>query len=164
MSMKEQFKAALQFSRNYSSGLFKNFESADEWVYQANPAANHALWCMGHIAYADNFWVSLFDSEKAHSPEGYKELFGAGSEPQGDASKYPAPEKVFEYFNERRDMLLALLDSFSEEDFAKATTGDVAENFPTYGDVLNASVWHETLHAGQASIASRGLNKPPLLR
>ena len=162
MSMKEQFQAGLQFSRSYTTGLFDKFESANEWVYQAHATANHALWCLGHIAIADNFFTSLIAPEKAMVPDGYSEAFGKGSEPVNDASQYPAPEEVKQFFNDRRETLLAVLDSMTEEDFAKPTPGEAANTFPTFGAVFGAAIWHETLHAGQTSIAHRGLNKSPL--
>ena len=163
MSMKEQFKAGLNFSRNYTMGLFAKFESADEWVFQVHPKANHALWCLGHIAYADNFFISLIDSEKINVPENYSKIFGKGSEPVGDASKYPVTEEVMAVFNERREVLLSIIDALSEEDFGKAIEGEVGNKFPTIGAVCSAAIWHETLHAGQASIAHRGLKKAPVM-
>ena len=117
MSIKEQIKSGLQFSRNYTAGLFSKFESSDEWVFQVHPKANHALWCLGHIAIADNFWISLIDVEKASVPETYSEIFGKGSEPVSDASKYPAPEDVMSFYHERRETLLTVLESLSEDDF-----------------------------------------------
>ncbi len=163
MSVKEQFKAGLDFSRNYTSGLFANFETDDEWVFQVHPKANHALWCLGHIAYADNFFISLIDAEKAKANKFFSEVFGKGSEPVSDISKYPALEEVMAFFNERRETLLSVIDSLSEEDFDKAIEGEIGDRFPTVGAVCSTAIWHETLHAGQASIAHRGLNKSPVM-
>lgn len=163
MSRKELIKESLEFARNYSEGLFGQFTSADEWVFQTHGHANHALWCAGHIALADNLGISLVAPDKADLPDRYESMFGRGSNPVSDTSKYPDPKEVLAYMKERREVLLSILDGLSDADLDRATPDDAPDFLPTVRSVFTLLSWHEGLHAGQASIAHRGLNKPSVL-
>ncbi|MCA9191296.1 MAG: DinB family protein [Planctomycetales bacterium] len=163
MSTIQYMKEALALARGYSDKLFQQFENSEEWLHQPHPNANHALWCAGHIARTDNMAIGFLAPEKAHDPEGYKELFGRGSQPSADAARYPNPATVVEYLNDRRSTLMQLLEGLDDRDLEKPTPPGAPDFLPTIGAVLRTLVWHEGLHAGQVSIAHRCLGKPPLL-
>lgn len=163
MSKLAHIKDALSGARRYSEGLFANFKTPDEWVYQVHDKANHALWCAGHLGSTDNFMLSLIAPEKAKSNERYKALFGGGSEPVGDASQYPSPDEIMDYLRERRKVLLEVLDGMTEADLAKPTPDDAPDFIPDIESAFRILSWHEGLHAGQASIAHRGLEKSPVM-
>lgn len=156
-------KEALDFARGYTEGLLSQFQTPEEWVYQPHEHANHALWCAGHIARADNMAIRFIAPDKARDPEGHAELFGRGSQPTADASRYPSADEVLAYLRERRQTLLELLAGLSDADFDKSTPDDAPDFVPTIGSLFRLLVWHEGLHAGQASIASRGLGKPSVV-
>lgn len=164
MGKKELLKDGLEFARNYTCSLFAQFKTLDEWLHQTHPNANHALWCAGHLANTDNFALGFVAPDKKADREDFRALFGGGSTPSSDPSKYPAPEEVLAYFKDRRAVLLAALDGMSEADLSKPTPDNAPEFMPTVESVFRAMIWHEGLHAGQASVAHRSLGKPPVFR
>jgi hypothetical protein len=159
----EFIKDGLEMARNYTDGLFSQFQSADEWVHQPHPQANHALWCAGHLAATDDFAISLLAPDQVSPREGYKELFGGGSTPVADAAKYPSPAEILDYLKERRAALIGVLAGLSEADLSKPTPDDAPDFMPTVEAVFRIVTWHEGLHAGQASIAHRSLGKAPVM-
>ena len=163
MAKKELIKDGFGFARDYTCSLFEQFKTTDEWVHQVHEKANHALWCAGHIANTDNFALTILAPDRVRNLDGYQELFGGGSQPTGDASKYPKPEEVLAYLKERRETLLNVLDAMSEDDLGKPTSDEAPEFMPTVESVFRILIWHEGLHTGQASIAHRGLGRAPAL-
>ena len=162
MSAKERMRGRLEFARNFTEGLLANFKEPEDFTYQVHPAANHALWFAGHVAHADNFFVSVTCPEKADEREGYTALFGMGSQPTSDPAAYPEAEEVLAYLRERRETLLEVLDALSEEDLAKPTPEGTPDFLPDVASVFEMAAWHEGLHAGQVTIASRGLGNRPV--
>lgn len=162
MSAKERMRGQLEFARNFTEGLLQNFKEPADFTFQVHPKANHAMWFAGHIAHSDNFFISIIDPSKAVEKEGFGELFGMGSQPTSDPSAYPSPEEVLSFLRERRETLLEVLDSLSDEDLAKATPEGTPDFLPDVSSVFEMAAWHEGLHAGQATVASRGLGNRPV--
>ncbi len=163
MSRKEFIKEALRFSRGFTNQLLDKFESDGDWTYQAHPKANHALWCAGHLALTDDFFVGMLDPSKATDMSKAQELFGMGSEPVGDASVYPKPAELRKHLNDSHQKLMAILDGMSEEDLDKPTPEGSPDFLPTVESVFRLAVFHEGIHAGQATIANRGLGGEPVV-
>ena len=163
MKATEFIQQGLNGARRYTEALIEKFATPEEWVAQPYPGANHALWCIGHIAGTDNMCLSILAPEKAREMKGYKELFGGGSTPQADVSAYPPVEEVLAYFRERRETLLEVFAGLTDDDLDRETPEGAPDFLPTVGAVFNIAIWHEGLHAGQASIAHRSLGKPPVM-
>lgn len=163
MPKAELLSESLKFARGFSSQLFDQFATAEEWVYQPHPNANHALWCMGHIARADNMVISIIAPEKSQDPEGHKELFGRGSVPTNDASKYPTASETRQFFDERRTTLLGLVAELSDDDLKKPVPDSAPSFLTDLESALRLIAFHEGLHAGQATVARQGLNKKPIV-
>jgi uncharacterized damage-inducible protein DinB len=163
MDYKPRLKALMQQARETSEKMLASFKTPQEWTYQVHPNANHAMWFAGHMASADNFFVGLISPEKvATLPPGYKEMFGMGSKPSSNPADYPPPEEVMRVFRDRRQALLAALDSLNEADLAKAPKG-APDFFKDFAGVFELATWHEGLHTGQISVARRALGYPPLM-
>jgi len=163
MSRKADFKASLEFARNYTDELLKKFETPKDLIHQVHPDTNHALWFAGHIANTDNYFIGLLAPDKAVEKQGYQELFGGGSKPCADLEHYPAPQEILAYLKERRQTLLGVLDALPEEDLDKETPEDAPDFVPTLAAVFRILSWHEGLHAGQASVVHRSLGRAPVL-
>lgn len=163
MHSKDRFRRQLVSARELSERMLADFHTWQEWTHQVHPGANHALWFAGHMAATDNFLISLLAPEKAHASEGYAALFGMGSQPTADASKYPPVESVLETMRERRRSLLEILDSLTEEDLARKTPAGAPDFTPDFASVFELAVWHEGLHCGQLSLVRRALGHQPLL-
>ena len=164
MALKERLKTWLKQSRQTSEGMLADFKTPQDWVYQVDPSANHAMWFVGHMASTDTFVLSKIAPEKViELPANYKELFGMGSKPSSDPAIYPKPEEALQRFRDSRQALLAVLDNMSEEDLAKA----IPEGGPGFltdnASMFELLVWHEGLHCGQMSVARRALGHAPLM-
>jgi hypothetical protein len=55
---------------------------------------NHAIWVMGHLAFADDLFVSAFLDEPSSLSKQHVEQFSLGSIPSGNASDYPSREEL----------------------------------------------------------------------
>jgi uncharacterized damage-inducible protein DinB len=157
MTRKEFIKESLKFSRGFTNQLLDKFESESDWLYQVHPEANHALWCAGHLALTDEFFIGMLAPDKAADRSEAERLFGMGSKPVNDAAAYPKPAAVRKSLNDAREKLLAVLDGMSETDLDKPTPEGAPEFLPTVESVFRLAMFHEGIHAGQATVANRGL-------
>ena len=60
MDLKAHAFSSLKLSRRLTSSLLADFDTLNDWFYQAHPQANHALWIVGHIGMADNAFTTKF--------------------------------------------------------------------------------------------------------
>ncbi len=161
MTQQERFHSMLDGARGFTKGLLDKFTSPEQWTYQVHEHANHALWVVGHIAVVDNFMISLIQPDRFLNKPKYDEMFAMGSKPSSDPSDYPPIEEVQGFFHDRRKVLLEILDGLDDADFDKPT-GDKAPPFlKTIGSLFQVATFHEGFHAGQVSVAARGLGIPP---
>ncbi|MBS0210716.1 MAG: DinB family protein [Planctomycetes bacterium] len=155
-------KRQMQQARQYTEALLADFKTPEQWLHQVHPQANHALWFAGHMATADNYFVSCLAPDKAKKFPSYDTQFGMGSQPTAEAAKYPPIEEVLAAMRERRTTLMELLDSLKEDDLDKAPASGASDFLPTVGKVFEVAVWHEGLHSGQISVTRRALGHKPV--
>lgn len=163
MSTKQRLRKQLESARNYSLALLRDFRTPEQWTFQVHPNANHALWFSGHMAVVDNFLISNLAPEKTIQRPEFERAFGTGSQPTSNPADYPPPEAVLAAMNERRETLLAVLESLAESDFEKPTPKGRPDFLPDVGSVFEMAVWHEALHSGQLSVARRSMGHSPVL-
>jgi hypothetical protein len=163
MGPKQRLQRQLSSARQLTEGLLATFKTPEQWTHQICASANHALWFVGHMASMDNFFLSLIDPSKVRDLPGYSEKFGVGSRPSSNASDYPAPVEVMTCMRERRQVLLKVLDSLSEDDLSKSTPAGSPEFLPDVASVFETAIWHEGLHSGQVSVVRKALGMPPLM-
>lgn len=162
MTLKDRIKANLLQVREMSGGILSAFQTPEDWTHQVHPKANHALWIIGHLSHADNFFLTLLGSDKSVDKEGWSEMFGMGSQPSADPSAYPPVAEVLEFFRERRETLLGVLDGMPEADLDNKTPEGSPGFLSDFGQVFETAVWHEGVHTGQLTVAHRSLGNPPL--
>jgi uncharacterized damage-inducible protein DinB len=162
VELKQRLSRQLRGIRELSERLLADFQTPEQWTFQAHPACNHALWFAGHMATSDNFFLSLVAPDRVQPLPAFQEKFGMGSQPTSDPAAYPAPESVVAAMRERRQSLLAVLDGMTEEDLAKKTPAGAPEFLPDVASVFELAVWHEGQHRGQLSVARRALGHKPL--
>ena len=162
MSTKKRLQNQLQHYRGFSEGLLSSFEKPEEWTHQVHPSANHALWFAGHMGVVDDSMIGLLAPEKVEKRELFQEKFGMGSQPSDRPEDYPPVGEVLDYMRERRSTLLEVLESLEDEDFAKPMPEGTPAFLPDVGSVFELVAWHEGLHSGQVSVASRALGNAPV--
>lgn len=163
MTRKEFIKEALGFSRGFTNQLLDKFESESDWLHQVHPDANHAMWCAGHIALTDDFFVATLAPDKAVDTTKAKELFGSGSKPVNDAAVYPTPAEIRKRLNDGRTRLMEVLDGLSEEDLDKPSPDGAPDFLATVESFFRLAIFHEGMHIGQATIAHRALGRAPII-
>ncbi len=162
MDTNQRLRDDLVKTRHFTERLLADFQAPADWVLQVHPQANHALWLVGHIGHADNFFLSLLEPAQVEPRPVYREKFGTGSQPSARLEDYPPPEEVLAWMRDRRAHLLEVLEPLSESDLAQPTPAGSPEFLADRASVFRTANWHECIHAGQLSVARRALGLPPL--
>lgn len=161
MDLKARLREGLVFSRGFTERLLDDFKTPDDWMTTPVGSSNHAMWIVGHLAVAENFFIKLAGGE-VDVREDYAKLFGKGSTPKSNAGDYPESSEVLAYLRQRREALLETLDHCSEEDFAKPTPEGAPPFMHDLGAMFQMMVWHESLHSGQLTTIRRSLGHGPI--
>lgn len=162
MDIKTRVKAYLDFTRQWTLNYLEGI-SEDRYTYQPWPGANHVLWNLGHIAASDTFGIAALKGSTDTPTGPYDGIFGMGSTPVDDTSKYPPIKKVRHDLDDQRRELLSLLEGMSEADLLKPTEGDMAQFAPDIAGVLFTLAWHEGVHAGQIVAIRKALGLKPVM-
>ena len=163
--LKEVLRWQMQKSRQVTEGLIDSISAPDDWTHQVHSTANHPLWIVGHLALADNFFLQAVAPTRCRLPDGWDRIFWFGTTPVPDLTQYPAPDTVVDYFRERRETLLNVLEFMNTEELnASMPEGFPFSKSPCIAQVFSHAAFHEGLHSGQFSIAHRSLGHPPLFQ
>jgi len=125
---------------------------------------NHPLWVLGHITWAEGSMVNGMMLGKPNPLEDWKPIFGDGTEPSDDASKYPPFDEVRAKFDEMRANTLNLLEGLTDADLdtrCKQFPEEWEAYFGTYGKVLTIVAAHTMMHHGQVADARRSAGRKP---
>lgn len=155
--------AALTFARRVTSGLLEDVPE-DKLLHQPFPGANHAMWILGHIACADDWFMRTLGPRPSQLPEGWDELFGSGTSLRTDAAAYPPWTQVLDQSAARREELVAWFRSLTETELGQALPETLRPFGTTYGVLISTLAWHEGLHAGQLSVVRKSLGLAPRFR
>jgi len=161
MSTKQRLKKQLLTAREYTRSLLTDLSTPEQWTQQVHPEANHPLWFAGHMATADNFFLSTLAPEKVVKRPEFDHAFGTGSRPTNNPADYPPPDEVLEVMDERRRTLLEVLEGMDEPDFEKPLPKGAPDFLPDFGSVFEMAIWHEGMHSGQLSVARRAMGMKP---
>jgi len=127
---------------------------------------NHPLWVLGHLAYSEGKLLREMMLGESNPLAKWAGIFSDGTEPVGDANKYPPLDEVMSKCLEIHQATVALLDSMSEDDLDTASKNCPPEYegfFGTYRQCFQqvASHWH--MHQGQVADARRAAGRKPLM-
>jgi hypothetical protein len=161
MSLKERLKRQLIAARQSSEGLLADFKTPEQWVKQVHDGCNHALWFAGHMGISDNFFISVVAPDQALKQSGMETSFGMGSQPTNRITDYPAVASVLGFMRERREKLLSVLESMTDDDLARPTPAGTPDFLSDVASVFEMAVWHEGMHSGQLSVTRRALGFKP---
>lgn len=153
------------FARNYTLGLLAESPQAD-WFRQPPGGVSHIAWQVGHLAFAEYRMALLrtrgpLPADAELLPDRFIQLFGAGSTPVADASKYPTPAEIRAVLDRVHQAALRELPSLTDADLDEA----VPRPHKFANTKLKALLWcaqHEMVHAGQIGLLRRQLGLSPL--
>ncbi|MCA9014196.1 MAG: DinB family protein [Planctomycetaceae bacterium] len=162
MNTIEFIRSGLESSKNWACTLLDDMRETP--LVEPTPhGGNHPLWVLGHLIVSESFLLDQCLQGKPNRFPEYAELFGAGSTPVADASKYPAYDEIRPLFDQIRQDTLALLDTLSEDDLDQASHHTENPFFSTVGNCFQAMIMHTMNHSGNVTDARRAAGKPPLM-
>ncbi|MEZ6059450.1 MAG: DinB family protein [Planctomycetaceae bacterium] len=152
---------AFHFTRRYCELLLADIDDA-QMTNLPHPGMNHPAWIVGHVALAADLGAQLLGEDMA-TDEAWMAMFGPGSTPVDDRSKYPSKADLLAMVTRTYDRLLDLLEAADPETtlLQPNQTPFFPDQFPTTGDLLtHLMTTHAMLHLGQLSAWRRcaGLN------
>jgi len=160
MDARQHALKVLALSRNGTERLLEDIPE-DKLVYQPVPAANHALWVIGHLTWADDLFADHFDHAGRRIPESYAKLFGTGSKPVNDAAAYPPPAEVRRHFAAARKRLIEGVTNATQEVLDEPLPEGFGDFAPNKIALLFSTAWHEGVHAGQLTVIRKSLGMAP---
>ena len=163
MEYKERLKTRLTAVRTFSEGLLKTFEKPEEWFFQVHPTANHAAWIVGHLGWAENSILNLLKTGDGVDDADWKPLFGQGSQPTPDPTRYPPVDELLGFFRERRERMGAFLDRQSNDTLLAMLPPGTHRLFTDLASVFEFIPFHETMHMGQLTVVRQSLKHAPLI-
>jgi hypothetical protein len=146
-------------ARNYTLGLLEDVKPED-WFRLPAGGVTHIAWQVGHLAFGE-YALALKRTRGARAddeelmPETFVRLFGKGSEPSDDASKYPNIDAVRAVLDRVHEQTLAEIATFSEDELDDAAPPPAHPAFTTKLEALLYCARHEALHAGQIGLLRR---------
>ncbi len=156
----ERGVAALKFARQTILQFLEDIPE-DKLTHQPCAAGNHALWIAGHLAQADDYFMTHVGNKPARCTESWGKLFGMGSTPKPDAATYPSLSEIKNSLADNREALLGWFGSMSGEDLNKPLPDDYKSFAADFGMLMTSIAWHEGMHTGQLTVVRKSLSLAP---
>lgn len=136
--------------------------SDDQIVLQPVAGMNHPAWVLGHLLMVDGTFLVLAGGAKPALATDWMEIYGRGSIPVADKTKYKPKNWYLDQMASVRNQVIERLKVLTPADMAQPHPDPARrERFPTVGHNLFAyGTWHEAYHAGQLSAWRRVLGLP----
>ena len=167
---KDRIIYQLERTRVLSLGMIDRVPH-ERW-FEMPSGITHVGWNVGHLAIAEYFLGLVFtrgiqETDREFIPENYSELFGYGSVPSPDSTKYPSPTEILIVLAAVHERLLSEVQSmpasrlnepcqFLEGEF------DHHPIFERIGGALEWLGYHEHVHIGTIGLLRRQLGAAPV--
>lgn len=138
-----------------------DFSDAD-MMARPVPAANHAIWQMGHLANSTRGIVTGCDPSVAFPFED-DPRFGKSKAGFDDAAAFPTKAEVLGRFEQAMEVAAAWAAKLTDADLAKPTPERMQRFAPTVGSAAILLASHPFMHLGQFQVTRRALGKPHLM-
>lgn len=159
----EVIRASLAGTQHLLKWFVDDFSDAD-LLARPVPNANHAAWQIGNVIGGDIYLVKDQFPETSFPdlPEGFLEKHGHDGAKDDGPDGFLTKAEYVALFDKVRAATIAALDSLTDADLDRPTSGKMAEFAPTVGRLFLAVSDHTMMHAGQFSVIRRLLGKPVL--
>lgn len=164
MNATEAIRIALTISYEWTLALAEDLSDAP--FTEPTPGGNPPMWILGHISFSNSCLLAMIDGEPPKLKD-WQPLFGGGTEPSTDSSKYPVYADVLQAFREAHTQALAILEQTGDaglDDLPPAIPDFLAKmpELQTKGKVLIFVAMHQMAHRGQLADARRALGRKPM--
>ncbi|WP_221568672.1 DinB family protein [Alkalihalobacillus sp. TS-13] len=117
---------------------------------------NTIRWNVGHIAFSNEYLLSLGVPLKSTLPDHFTPLFNTGTKPSEWSQKPPTKEELIHYLTEQLSSLPQIPPNiFDQQMDPPVELGPL--KFKTFGEVFNFATVHETIHLTTISCLLRVL-------
>ncbi len=136
--------------------------SAEQMCHPPVEAGNHALWTMGHLAFADEFFLIKFAGARATLPSTWPKQFGWGHPCSPNSADFPPTADVRAEMEQQRQKLFDWFSSLSPAELDASNGPDWDDFAPTRRALIYGLAIHEASHYGQLTVVRKSLKLPPL--
>jgi hypothetical protein len=158
----DAIRTALQSTHHLTTWFLGDLSDADLLVRPA-PGANHIAWQMGHLITSEpGLGSQLPGAAYPELPAGFDKQHGKETQFVDPPAGFATKDRYVELFTRVRNATIANLDTLTDADLDKPTTGPMAQYAPTLGALFLLLSNHALMHAGQFSVVRRKLGKPVL--
>lgn len=162
-NVKQHALETVKFAHGMIDKMLTTFP-ADKMFFQPMPTSNHAAWIMGHLACTYMWLITMIDPKMAPAlPDSYNGLFGMGSHPSSDASKYPAPAQLRKDYDTCFNAFVKATESLKDTDLYAPTASESGGFCTCKLDAALKGAWHDGWHIGQLSDLRRALKLPSIM-
>jgi hypothetical protein len=134
-----------------------------ELVQRPVPAANNALWQLGHLIAAEAQMVNACAGKSVIDlPAGFADKYKKETAKVNDAAKLGTKAELLAQFGKVREKTCGWVGTLSPADLAKPSPENMRQFFPTVGHLVNLFPMHDAMHLGQIQVLRRKLGKPVL--
>jgi hypothetical protein len=151
----------MAFTRGALERLYNDFPR-EKLCYQPFPGANHALWTMGHLASADEFFLDKVANKPTTRFKELESKFFMNSKPSPNPGDYPPHEELQAYFHDARERLTSYFKSLSPAQLSEPLPGEMKNFAATRAILMRAIAWHEGFHSGQLAVIRKSLGLAPV--
>ncbi len=130
---------------------------ADKLCTPPVPGGNHALWTMGHLAWADEAFLIALTGEPSELPEDWASKFAWGSTPVPDPGNYPPVAEVMRVAADVRDRLVQWFDGAGESEMTNPVPKDLEGFASDVGQLMFSIAGHDRMHVGQLAVVRKAL-------
>jgi len=130
--------------------------SDQEMVEQPTGIPNHATWTLGHIIYCCQ-GVAVEIGFKGWLPDEWESIFGYGSTPVSDVSRYPSKSELLKTLKDTGVRINHIIANLSETTMKQSLSN---VDIPTIEHlVYQVVISHTAFHAGQLAMWRRAVGK-----
>lgn len=164
MNATDAIRIALNMSYEWTLALAEDL--ADAPFTEPTPGGNPPMWILGHITFSNSGLLAMIDGKPSKLND-WQSLFGGGTQPSTDSSKYPDYADVLQAFRDTHAQALAILEQTGNDglDDLPPAIPDFLAKLPelqTKGKVLMFVALHQMSHRGQLADARRALGRKPM--
>jgi uncharacterized damage-inducible protein DinB len=147
----DTFRNTLKFIEQSVADL-----SEEEMIEQPAGVPNHATWTLGHLIHSCQGIANELGAPR-WLPDDWESIFGYGSTPVSDLSRYPSKSEMLRALTDAADRLHQTLSSVSESALKQSLPDETP---PTMGHLLfQVVIAHTAFHAGQLAVWRRAIGK-----